>query len=176
MNNSYIRAIAFLLFTHASSQVLALTSQSDAPIRIQSDTAELNAEKDFAIYKGDVIVTQNGSMLKAEKVIIYRSNGALNKIEAFGDPAQFSQPADETNPEIHAYGKVITYSKDSDTLKLEQNARFVQKNNSITGDVIEYDTQKRIAKASGNKASKERVDIIFNPTPKTESTNKSPAQ
>ncbi len=170
MKRFAIPCMTAIVLSFANVPAFALTGQSNAPIRIQSDTAELNAEKNYAIYSGDVVVTQNGTQLKADKVLIYRNNGDLHKIEAFGKPAQFNQPADATNPEIFAYGNTITYSRETEVLKLEQGARFVQANNSISGDTIEYDTRRRVAKASGNKTSKERVDIIFNPTPKADTS------
>lgn len=141
----------------------ALDTEKDAPITIEADSAELDETKGISVYHGNVIVTQGGSVLSADKITIIRDENELGTIEANGSPAHFSQSGKEDFPETHAYGHTITFIRKDNLLKLEKEALLKQKDNLFRGDVIEYDTVKRIVKASGNEEKNTRVQIIVTP-------------
>ncbi len=167
MHNFTSKILTLLIGASLSIQTFAFGAGDDAPIKIQSDSAELNNQKGVSTYTGDVIIVQGDANLKADKVIIYSENNALVKIEAFGSPAHFSREKSLASPQTDGYGKTIIYNKHSQILKLLKEARLQQAQNSFTGDVIEYDTLKGIINAHGNTSStsetKSRVEIEFHP-------------
>ncbi len=166
--NKPVFILTFLFSLLWNTSVMAFGANDNTPIKIQSDRAELNNQKGIATYTGDVIVTQGEATLNAEKVIIYSTNNTLVKIEAFGNPAHFSQEKNADTPKTDAYGETIIYNEQSQILKLIKKARLQQASNSFSGDVIEYNTLKGIVNAHGSPTdsttqSNSRVEIEFHP-------------
>lgn len=151
------------LFTLISAQATAFTAESNEPIKIQSDHAELDELKGRSIYTGDVVVTQGTTLLASDKVIVYTNKEGLIKLEAFGSPAKFShQPEGEPVP-THAYGNKITYTRSDETLTLVEDAKIEQNQNTFRGAVIHYNTVSRVVTAEGGKETSQRVEMIVHP-------------
>ena len=160
--------ILLLLSGLLSLNAFAFGANDNAPIKIQSDRAELDNQKGIATYTGDVVVTQGDAQLKANKVVIYSEKNALVKIEAYGNPAHFSQNKNLKTPKTDAYGDTIIYTKSTQILKLIKSAKLEQAQNSFTGEEIEYNTLKGIVNARGNPTAEPtkpgaRVEIEFHP-------------
>lgn len=180
---SALRWALACLLTANSLLSWGLTANSDEPIHIKADRAELDDIKGFARYTGDVLITQGASTLEAEKVTIYANREGLVRIEAVGKPAHYQQKMEQDKLATHAYGDTITYTHDTRTIRVQKNARLEQGKNSFQGDVIEYNTQSRVVTATGSGDKSEpggRVELIFHPqttngTPKTSRADTKPA-
>ncbi|UZE95204.1 lipopolysaccharide transport periplasmic protein LptA [Alkalimarinus alittae] len=146
-----------------STPVLAFTAESNEPIKIQSDHAELDELKGRSIYTGEVVVTQGTTLLTSDKVIVYTNKEGLIKLEAFGSPAKFTHQQEGEPQPTHAYGKKITYTRASETLTLVDDAKLEQDKNTFRGAVIEYNTVSRVVTAEGGEEKSQRVEIIVHP-------------
>ena len=157
----------------------AFNLDSDEPIRVVADKARLDDLKGIATYTGDVVVTQGKTRLEADKVVLFRDNGELERMEAFGQPAHYTQPAanrDSGQPsaETDAWAREIRYSASSGELELTEDAVIEQAGDRFSGQRIVYDTQARIVTASGSgdqsQSSEQaggRVEMIIQPRRKS---------
>lgn len=161
--SSFLVAITLALLP---LQLSAFTADSNEPIKIQSDRAELDEQKGLSTYTGDVVVTQGTSILKSDKVIVYSNDKGLVKLEAFGTPAQFSQQENESSPITHGYGNTIIYTQADEILTLTDNAKLEQGKNTFSGKEIIYNTVSRIVTAQSGEDKNHRVEIIIHPVKK----------
>ncbi|WP_250657305.1 lipopolysaccharide transport periplasmic protein LptA [Alkalimarinus coralli] len=159
-------ALIVALSTLISTQASAFTANSNQPIKIQSDRAELDEKKGRSIYSGDVVITQGKSILKSDKVIIYSDKSGLIKLEAFGSPAEFSDQQEGEELPTHAYGNTIIYTRNNEKLTLIDDAKLEQGKNTFRGKKIEYNTVSRVVTAQGGEEKSQRVEIIVHPVEK----------
>ncbi len=159
-----IATLLVLLSTHA----IAFTATNNAPIKIQSDHAELDEVKGLSVYTGEVVITQDTTVLTSDKVIVYTNKSGLIKLEAFGAPAKFSHQQEGEALPTHAYGRKIIYTRADEMLTLIDDAKLEQGKNTFRGTTIEYNTVSRIVTAEGSEQKSQRVEIIVHPV-KTDS-------
>lgn len=160
------RVAVLLLCLGASLGAGAFNLDSDAPITVNADTARLDDGQGVATYTGDVIVTQNETRLTADKVLLYRDSEGLTRIEAFGSPARYQQPAVGEQASTDAKALTIIYAARENLLTLEREAVIEQGSNLFRGNRILYDTAKRVVTAEGGPRDGEgsgRVEMIIQP-------------
>lgn len=143
--------------------------QSGMPITINADSGRMDDTRGIATYNGDVVVIQGTTQLSADRVMLFRDNGELSRIEATGRPARYQQPTEAGKGETDAQALSITYVPQDGLLTLEQEAVIKQNGNLFRGDIIHYDTEQRVVTAEGTTRednSKGRIEIIIQPRPK----------
>lgn len=114
--------------------------QSNKPLSISSDAATILYQKGHDIYQGNVIVKQNQSQLKGDKLDAYRNTqGQIYKVLVNGQPATIDSTQD--NP-LHAHAQTILMSPQLHHILLLGNAFAKQGNNVINAPIISYDTKK----------------------------------
>ena len=166
-------AAGFGLF--AATPVLPLTSDSEQPIQIQSNSAEIDEQKGITIYKGDVEVVQGTIKLLADRVTVYSQGDKVSRVLATGRPAHYQQIPKPGEERIHAYGNSIEYLVTQEQLRVKTNARVEQKDAfSTTGKRIDYDMKKGVAHASSGTVTarnpgKTRVKTVLQPKKQTPS-------
>ncbi len=151
----------------------AFDLNSGEPIAVSADHARLDDAKGTATYTGDVIVTQKQTKLTADRVVLYRDQSGVRRIEAFGKPAHYQQPATDGEGEIRARAMNITYAARNNALIFEQEAVINQQGNVFKGDRILYDTKARVVTAEskpGEKNSTGRVEMLIQPRNNPQST------
>lgn len=149
-----------------SLPLAAFDLQSDAPISVSADNARLDDAQGVATYTGDVVVTQNQTQLTADRVVLYRDAEGLKRIEAFGDPARYQQPATAEQAETRARAKTIIYAARESQITFREEAVIEQGANLFRGEHILYDTAERIVTAEGGETddgSRGRVEMIIQP-------------
>lgn len=166
MKRSGKRAYFLLATLIITSPVAAFDMNSDAPIRVSADTARLDDTEGTAVYNGDVELVQGETQLNAERVVLYRNEEGLSRIEASGEPARYRQPAREGEAMTDARARNITWSAAESQLTFERQAVIEQGNNVFRGDVIHYDTVRRVVTAEGGTPSQDssgRVEMVIQP-------------
>lgn len=159
----YIAVICLSLFA-LSSKTYALDPTSTLPIEIESDRATLDDGKGLSVYTGNVVISQGETKLEADEISVTAKDRRITQITANGSPAHFVQKlADEQA--THGYAKTIIYTASNSILTFREEAKLSQQNNSFSGELIEYDIEKRAIKAKGNEEKGERVRIQYHPTP-----------
>lgn len=154
-----------LVIAASNTPAFAFDLNSDSPIKVSADQARLDDGQGRAVYTGDVIVRQDGTELTADKVILIRTNGVLDRIEAFGQPAHYTQPRAGETAATDAEAEKITYAAGENRILFEKKAVIRQAGNVFKGEHIDYDTAKRIVTAEGSQedGSNGRVEMTIQP-------------
>lgn len=143
---------------------LALSTDHNQPINIQSDTAMIDDNNGLAIYTGHVVVTQGSIQIDAEKVTInYTKKQDLEKVVAEGKPAKFKQTPDGGKPDLHAKSGRMEYFADKDTLHLLQDAEVRQAQDSFAAQRIMYDTKSGVIQADKGTSKEGRISVVIQP-------------
>lgn len=156
-------ALSLLLI---SASAMALSTDSEQPIYIDSNLQNLDLKKNIVIFTGDVYLRQGSIRLRADKVIVTRpkSKEGFENIDAFGNPATFKQTLDD-GKKIHGEAKKLNYDVEKSFLTMTNNAILLQDNdNKVEGKVITYDITKQLLVAQSDQNT--RVTTILQPQTK----------
>ena len=156
MNRSHAaRILLFALCAKFAAVAHALSTDSDQPIEIESDFAELDDQEHKTIYIGNVVVTQGSIRMTGDKL---RANFNENRelIEAFmeGRPAHFKQTPDGDKQDIMGEALDVEYYAKKNLLFLIQRAKLTQGERLFEGYRINYDTKKSIITGRGTPGDK----------------------
>ncbi len=152
----------------------ALPNDSQQPIRIQANDAQLDDKQGVGTYTGSVIITQGSMKITGNTVTITRTPaGEVDVVTSVGNLAYFEQTQQATDPApMKGYGKTIQYHAQQNRIVLIDQARVVSSDGNTTdGEKITYDTVKQIAtagRANGTKVTepRPRIDMVIQPKQK----------
>ncbi len=143
---------------------LALSSDSQQPIHIEADRAELDEKRQVTVYKGSVVLTQGSMRIEADRMDFYYSEEReLDKAIAVGRPARYRQLSDDSEQPVLARARRMEYYATKNLLYLLEDAKVTQGRETVTGDRITYDTLRRRARAETTDKDDERVRIVIEP-------------
>jgi lipopolysaccharide export system protein LptA len=165
-NNRLQILIVFAAGLLAASPAMAFDPDSNAPITVKADSARLDDTKGTATYTGTVVLTQGKTRLTAERVVLFRDDNGLSRIEASGHPAHYQQPARDGSGETDASALTITWSATDSELTFKRDAVIEQNGDLFRGDIIHYDTARRVVTADGGPANGDgtgRVEMVIQP-------------
>ncbi len=159
MKLSHLSLIVCLCATSAAQ---ALTSDTEQPIYIDSDTQNLDMKSRRVTFTGDVKLKQGSISINADTVIVTRDvqTDALKQIEAFGEPATFSQLTDEGKT-LKGQAKELHYIVEEDQLTMINEAQLAQDESLIRGKTITYKISSQKLMADGG--TNERVTTVLQP-------------
>ena len=134
------------IFTHAmlllawllSSAAFASTDDTQQPIHIEADRAEISEAQGVMTYTGHVVLNQGGIELRADTVVVYTQAGELQRITAQGQPVPYRQQR-SNKQEVHGVSQRVEYTADSKQVLLLGQAEFWQGGNRFSGNRIQYD-------------------------------------
>lgn len=131
--------LATLLLWPAS--LLALSSDSDKPMEIVADNAELDDQKGTTVYRGDVEVTQGTLFMSGHTLTVYYDeNKELERAILEGDRAYYKQLPDDSDVYDEAWAQRMERYFNDGMIILIEDAKVVQEDVTFTGRRIEYDT------------------------------------
>ncbi|TNE81132.1 MAG: lipopolysaccharide transport periplasmic protein LptA [Gammaproteobacteria bacterium] len=160
----FLSPVAALLALTAASPTMAFDLNSETPILVSADNARLDDSSGIATYTGTVELTQGKTRLTADTVTLYRDDNGLSRIEAAGSPAHYRQPTRDGDGETDAKALRITWSASDRELTFEREAVIEQDGNLFRGDIIHYDTVRRVVTAEGGTDSGNgRVEMVIQP-------------
>jgi lipopolysaccharide transport periplasmic protein LptA len=168
MKRPLVKALAgaMLLLSHYS---LALSSDTEQPIYIESESQHLDMATNTVTFTQDVVLTQGSIKILADKLIVIRPEGQEGDetIEAYGKPATFEQTMDD-GKQMHGEANKLRYEVGNEFLKMSTNAMLEQSGNQVEGNVITYeiDKQQLVAESDSTK----RVTTILQPSTKSSSS------
>ncbi len=154
--------LSLLALTLAAPQALALKSDTQQPVYINSDTQQVDMKSNQVVFIGDVSLKQGSINVNADKIVVTRDEKTetINKIQAFGKPATFSQLMDDGKT-ISAQALELDYSIAIDELTMKGQAQLIQEGNTIKGSTIRYQIEQQKLVADSDK--NERVTTILQP-------------
>jgi len=165
-NNRLRALLAVIMGLTVAIPAAAFDLDSDVPISVSADKARLDDNKGIATYTGSVELTQGDTRLKADRVVLFRNQAGLSRIEASGSPARYQQPNSDGTGTTDARALNITWSGSDNQLTFEREAVIEQNGNLFRGDVIHYDTNRRVVTAQSGgdtDAGGGRVEMIIQP-------------
>ncbi|MFM2647086.1 lipopolysaccharide transport periplasmic protein LptA [Vibrio diabolicus] len=154
--------LSLLALVLAAPQALALKSDTQQPVYINSDTQQVDMKSNQVIFKGDVSLKQGSINIDADRIVVTRDpkTEAIKQIQAFGKPAKFSQLMDDGKT-LSGQAVELDYRISTDELTMKGQAQLVQDNNTIKGSSIRYQIGKQKLVADSSK--EERVTTILQP-------------
>ncbi|PMM41078.1 lipopolysaccharide transport periplasmic protein LptA [Vibrio splendidus] len=154
--------LSLFALTLAAPSVYALSSDSEQPVYIDSDSQQLDMKSNQVTFLGDVNLKQGSININADKVIVTRNavNGEIEEIQGYGKPATFSQLTDDGKT-LYGEADDLHYQLIADTLIMTKNAMLSQDGSIIRGSKITYQiaSQKLVADSD----SSERVSTVLQP-------------
>jgi len=154
---------SLLLLLQLPSPVLALSSDREQPIYIESDRLDIDEVSGISTYQGNVHYIQGSIIMDADIMVVHSRDGQLHKFEAFGDPAHYQQKLDDKDGDLDAKAKAMEYVASTEKLILRDNVHVVKGKNVFTGNIIEYSTKDEIVSARKAETGEERVKVIIQP-------------
>ena len=150
-----------LLLVHAP--VMALSSDREQPIYIESDELEVDDLNGVSEYRGAVRFSQGSIHLQADKVIVIEQQQHVQKVVAFGQPVNLRQLMDEDKGEMRAMAEKMEYLVETDSLVLQGDAKLWQGGNEFSGEQIEYLLKNETVVAHSDNKQESRVRIVIQP-------------
>lgn len=149
-------------FLTVNFPALALSSDSEQPIHITSDTQSLDLPNDVSVFIDNVIIKQGSIEIKANKVVVTRPDGEQKKtvMEGFGTPVTFQQMQDNGKL-VTGHGEKLRYQLANEFLVLTGNAYLKQLDSNIEADRITYQVEKQLMEAFSDK--NKRVTTVLLP-------------
>lgn len=158
-------SLSLLLGILLSPAALALSTDSEQPVYIDSDSQHLDMKSNKVTFIGDVKMRQGSINVEGDKVIVFRNpeDGSIKEIEAYGDLAKFSQLTDDGKT-IRGHAEELYYNMAEDQLTMIKQAMLAQDDSTISGQRIKYHitTEKMIAESGEGS----RVSTVLQPQPK----------
>jgi lipopolysaccharide export system protein LptA len=142
-----VTALTLALWAAAAG---ALSTDSQQPVEIEADFAEMDDLEGRTTYVGNVIVTQGSIRMTGDRM---RANFDENRelVEVFldGQPAYFKQTPDGGKEDIEGEGAQIQYFAKKNQLILIKDARLTQGARLFEGYRINYDTKNSVITGRG---------------------------
>lgn len=145
---SIATSVLLLLVSLLSPMVFASTDDTQQPIHIEADQAEINEQQGVMTYTGHVLLRQGGIEVRADTVVVYAKEGELQRITAQGQPVHYLQKSvqnqtqqDNSVKEVKGVSQRMEYNAKNKQLLLLGNAEFWQGENRFSGNRIQYDPE-----------------------------------
>jgi len=148
--------IAVLLLCFAFKAGVSFASDELQALELAADSAEIDEAAGWAVYSGNVELTQGSLQIQCDTLRIERGEQGIRKIVATGKPASYSQAIilpDEPEVEdarITASANQIIYLLEGQSIELNGNANIKQGQRQFNGHSIVYriDERKIIARSA----------------------------
>ena len=145
--------------------VLALSTDRDQPIHIESDWAEADDRTGVTVYKGKVVIVQGSLRITGDVVTMYfDEKRELERLIAVGRLARFRQKPDGEDVYQQAKAQQIQYNVSVDTMILTGTAQLSKGEDFIKATRIVYDTLNAKIKGESKPGGEPgRVSITIKP-------------
>jgi lipopolysaccharide export system protein LptA len=167
-NNTLISCCWALFLSCYGSGSLALESDPDQPITIDSNTATYDDATATSIYTGNVISVQGSIKVNSDKLVVYFVDGDAEKLVFTGKKAKFKQTPNPGAEDITGEALTGEYYPKKNLLILIDEATVWQGNATYSSDLIEYDSKRSIVKAGEKASDAKRVHVLLQPKQKTD--------
>lgn len=167
-----------------SCTAIALESDSQHPINIESDAAVLNDKTGFTEYTGRAVLTQGTLKIEGDSITFhFDANKNITKAVAVGALAKYQQVQAAGEKPTRAQGVTMEYYPNKQEIILINKAHVWKQGDEFSGPRIKYDIANNIvhagtSAASGNtgKPAKTsgRVRVTLQPTSSSSSTSTAP--
>ncbi len=145
--------LAGLLF---SSLAIALDSDKNAPIAIDSDNTSIDFRTGKRVLTGNVEITQGTLNVKADKIVLTYKGNELDTITATGRPVKFKQLPEGQKEMVYGESITLKLEQAKNLITLNRKAKITQGANVITGKVIYYNMKTSKMTIKGQSSGKKK--------------------
>lgn len=147
---------------------VALSTDKEQPIEIESDHAELDSNQNSLTYKGNIRLTQGSILITGDTLTIYFDNNKQPEtIIMEGTPSRYRQLPDDSEHYNEAEAFKVEYYKADHLVIFTGQASMQHAVMSFSGNRIEYDSKNGKIKLgdidNSDELNNERVKIIIKP-------------
>jgi lipopolysaccharide export system protein LptA len=160
--NIKLFSILLLILPAGVNNALARSDDSEKPIHISADTAELNEKTGVSIYRGDVKMVQGTTILTGDVITVYTDNSEVEKMISVGDLATYQETTDDGDI-VYAESEEMIHNSAEKKIELFRRGKITQVGNVIRSDYILYLTEQGLID-TGTK--KDRIEITIQPRSK----------
>lgn len=157
---------SFLIAASFCTAALALESDADQPITIDSNTATYDDTAAISTYTGNVISVQGSIRVNSDKLVVHLKDGEAEKLVFTGKPARFKQTPSAGGEDIIGEALTGEYFPKENLLVLIDNASVKQGNAVYSSKYIQYDIKSSLVKAGEKSSDAKRVHVILKPKAK----------
>lgn len=154
-----------ILLLWLSAVAVAAEEVGQQPITIMADRAEIDEREGISTYTGNVVLTQGGVRMEADRLLVHSKGGDLESITAEGDPVRFQQERNGDEP-LHGHSQRMRFDAKTEILLLLDQAEFWQGPNRFSGEQIQYDRKQARVLASQGENGGQRVQVTIQPKAK----------
>ncbi len=157
----------FILICAHTQQTVALSTDKNQDIEIESNSVYLDDTKNVGVYSGNVVVLQGSIRITGDELTVYYTEGNdLEKIIIKGAPATFRQLPDNSSVYDEAEALVMEYHESDNMIVLTNQAKVSQGDRRLMAEHIEYDTEQSQVRAKAsltqdNAQEDNRVRLII---------------
>jgi len=159
MNTKLVLFIAFFTSFNILNYAHARSDDSEKPIHITADTAELNDKTGVSIYRGDVEMVQGTTILTGDVITVYTKNNDVTKMISVGNLATYQETTDDGDI-VYAESEEMIHNSAEKKVELFRKGKITQVGNVIKSDYILYLTEEGLID-TGTK--KDRIQITIQP-------------
>jgi len=175
-----LMAALLIIFSLVTGVAYASKEDTQQPINIEADRAEISEAKGMSTYTGNVILSQGGIEIKADTVTVYVLDAQLQRITAEGNPVHYRQQRTDED-DVRGVSQRMEYLADTKRLLLLGGAELWQGINRFSGHRIQYDPEAERVVASGSSLEApgspaqdgQRVTVTLQPKKKTNASQNS---
>lgn len=143
---------------------IALDADSEQPMFVEADAAELDDAQSLSLYLGNVEVQQGSMRILADEVLVHHHpNRQPRKIIAIGQPVHYRQLMDNDPEEVRARALRMEYETESEEITLIDEAVLTQGEDRFASDRIVYNRITQRLTAGTSARGRERVKIRIEP-------------
>lgn len=159
-------SLSFLICALAAGPAFAKSSDRNEPMDIDADNIDAVLEDDSdSTLQGNVRIRQGSLEVDADKAVIHRKAGDIDRIVLTGNPASLRQVSDTGEP-MAATAREIVYTLSSEIMVLTGNVVVEQARGNLRGETIKYDlTTGRLD--GGGDGKRVQMRILPKTAPKT---------
>jgi lipopolysaccharide export system protein LptA len=159
-----VRLLAAAAVLLAARPLLALDSDSEQPMFVEADAAELDEKQSISLYLGNVEVQQGSMRIWADEVLVHHQpNRQPRKIIAIGNPVRYRQLLEDDPEEVRARALRMEYEADIEEITLIDDAELIQGEDRFQSDRIVYNRITDRLTAGTSARGRERVKIRIEP-------------
>lgn len=161
-----IKSVFLIFLLIVCHPAMALKSDADQPVTIDSNTASYNDSTGTSVYTGNVVTIQGSLHINSDKLVVYLIKGEIDKLVFTGKPAKFRQLPAVGKEEIHGQGLTGEFYPNKNKLVLIEDAIVSQGNSRSESQLIVYDSKNSLIKAGEKSSDSKRVHSVFKPKAK----------
>ena len=155
---------------------IALPADRQQPIKISSDSVDIDNRKGVSVYHGNVAMTQGTTRITGDIITICTKEREVTKIIAQGnkDRAYYEELQPGEQGTVQAWGNTIRYDINNDQIELDKNAQLSQKGDTFKGEKIHYNVTLQTINAIGtsNQGDSGQVQMVIQPRQEKTTSNK----